>query len=103
MMGKEQGDIKPGHEVEEENSRDEGVLGRDEIEDECANAGESLAQTQPVLAEQFVLKEIIFRPVTAERFERHPEHEKSAINGVTSPGPLGAAGRVKRDHDPDAE
>ena len=56
-----------------------------------------------MLAEQFVLEEIIFRSVTAERFQRHPEDEQAAIDGVTSPGPVGAAGHIKRDHYPNAE
>ena len=80
MMREEQRDIKPGHEIEEENSRDEGVLGRDQEKDEGADTGEGLAQTEPVLPKQFVLEEIIFRSVTAERFERHAEHEQRAID-----------------------
>ena len=55
-----------------------------------------------MLAEQFVLQKIILRSVAAERFERHPENEKPAINTVAAPGQLRAGG-VKRHHHPDAE
>ena len=103
MVRKQQGDVKPRHEVEEENSRNERVLGRDQVKDECAGAGESLAQTQAMLTEQFVLQEIVFRTVAAERFERHAQDEQSAIDAVASPGPFRAAGGIKRDHDPDAK
>ena len=89
MMREKQGDIEPRHEVEEENSRDERVLGRDQVKDERADAGEGLAQTQPMLAQQFVLEEIIFRTVAAERFERHAQDEQPAINAVASPGQFG--------------
>src|ERR1051326_7449247 len=103
MMGKEQSDVEPGDEVEEENSRDEGVLGRDQVEDQGADAGKCLAQTEAVLPEQFVLKEIIFRSVAAERFERHAEHEQRAIDGVTPHGPMRATGRINRHEQPEAE
>jgi hypothetical protein len=55
MMRKEQRDIKPGNEVEEKESRDEGVLGGDEIKNEHAYAGECLAQGEAMLAEKFAL------------------------------------------------
>ena len=69
VMRKKKRDIKPRDKVEEEKSRDERVLGRDQIEDQRADAGEGLAQAQPVLPEQFVLEKIIFRSVAAERFD----------------------------------
>ena len=39
-MRKEQGDVEPRHEVEEEDTRDECVLGRDQVKEERADAGE---------------------------------------------------------------
>ena len=62
MVRKEQGDVKPGDEIEEENSRDEAVLRRDEVKDEQADAGHSLAESEPMLAEQFALEKIFFEP-----------------------------------------
>ena len=103
MMREKQSDVEPRHEVEKENARDERVLGCDQIKEERADAGESLPQAQPMLAQQFVLEEIIFRPVPAERLQRHSQDEQSAINAVASPGPFRPAGRIKRDHYPDAK
>ena len=103
MMGKEQSDVEPRHEIEEEQPGDERVLRRDQIENEGADTGEGLAQTEPMLPEQFVLQKIIFRSITAQGFQSHAEHEQPAINGVAPPGPLGAARRIKRHHYPDAE
>ena len=103
MMREEQGDVEPGNEIEEENSRDEGVLGRDQIKDEGADAGEDLPQTQPMLAQQFVLEEIILRAVAAQRLDRHSQHQQPAVNAIAAPGEFRAAGRIKGDHDPDAE
>src|SRR5688572_25935014 len=103
VMGEEQRDIEPWDEVEEENTRDERVLGRDQIKDQRPDAGEGLAQAQPMLAEQFVLEKIILRAVTAERFERHPQDEQAAVNAVAAPGPFRSAIGIKRHHYPDAQ
>ena len=101
-MRKEQRDIEPGEEVEEENSRNECVLGRDQIEDENAGTGESLAQGEPMLAEEFALEKISFRTFPAERFTEEADDQHRAINAVATPGKLRAL-RVKGHHDPDAK
>ena len=102
VMREEQSDVEPGDEVEKENARDEGVLRRDEIKDERDDAGEGLAKREPVLAQELVLQEIIFRAVAADGFDRHAENEEEAVNAVAAPGQLAAIG-VEGDHDPDAE
>ncbi len=66
MVGEKKRDIEPGEEVEEEDSRDEAVLSRDQVKDEDADAGESLAQGEAMLAEQFALQEIPFRAFPAK-------------------------------------
>ena len=102
-MREEQRDIEPWNKVEEENSRDETVLGRDQIKDERADAGEGLAQAQPMLAEQFVLQEIILRSVAAERLQRHargPATRNKCCSGARS---VRRRRRMEGDHDPDAE
>jgi len=101
-MREEQGDIEPGNKVEEENSRNERVLGGDEIKNQQAGAGDGLPKTEPMLPQQFVLQKIITRAAAGERFQEHPENEQAAVNAVTSPGELGTR-RIKRHHDPDAE
>src|ERR1043166_387928 len=102
MMREEQGHIEPGNKIEEEDSRDESVLGSDQIEDEGAGAGEDLPQSQAMLAQQFVLEKIIFRPVTAERFDQHSQNQQPAVNAVATPGQLRSR-RMEGDHDPDPE
>src|ERR1043166_3056317 len=100
IMGKQARDVEPRDEVEEKYTRNERVLGRDQIDHEQSNAGDGLPKAQPMWPKQFVLQKIILGP--AERFEQHSEHQASAINPVTSPGRLGAR-RVKGHHDPDPE
>src|SRR3954462_15602705 len=102
MVGEEEHHVEPRDEVEEEESRDEAVLRRDQIKDERADAGEGLAQTQAMLPEQFVLQKIVLRPIPAKRFEGHAENEKRAIDAIAPPGQLCARG-VERHHYPDAE
>ena len=102
VMREEQGDIEPGNKVKEENSRNEGVLGGDEIKNQQAGAGDSLPKTEPMLPQQFVLQKIISRTAASERFQTHAENEQAAVDAVTSPGQLRAR-RVKRHHHPNTE
>ena len=62
MMRKQQDDIEQRNEVEEENARNECVLGRDQVKNERADAGDRLPQAEAMLAQQIVLQEIIARP-----------------------------------------
>ena len=101
-MREEQRDVEPGNKVEKENSRNERVLGGDEIKHEHPDAGERLPKTEAMLPEQFVLQKIITRAAAGERFQEHPKNEQATVNAVTSPGKLGT-GRIKSHHDPDAE
>jgi len=98
-MGKEEGDIEPRNEIEEEDSRNECIFGGDEIEHQQADAGDGLAHAQPMRSKQFILQKIIFR--ATERFQEHTENEDAAINAVAPPGQFGT-GRVKGDHYPNA-
>ncbi len=100
MVGKQERDIKPGDEIEEENSRDEAVLGRDQVKDEQADAGKGLAQGEAMLAQQFALEKISLRAFPAERFPEQADDEHRAINAVAPPGELGPF-RVKGHHHPD--
>ncbi len=61
VMRKEQRDVEPRNKIEEKDSRNERVFGRDQIEDEQADAGDGLAQAQPMRPKQFILQKIIFR------------------------------------------
>ena len=101
-MGEEQRDVEPRDKVEKENSRNERVLGGDEVNHQHADADEGLAKTEPMLPEQFVLQKIIFRAATGERFQKDPENKQAAVNAVATPRQLGA-GRIEGHHDPDAE
>ena len=101
-MRKKQRDVKPRHEVEEKDSGDERVLGRDQVENEQANAGNGLAKTEPMLPQQFVLPKIIFRTAPGQRLQTHSENNQAAVNAVALPGQF-RAGRIKSHHDPDAE
>ena len=100
-MGKEEGDVEPGNEIEKEKSRNERVLGRDQIKDEHSNTGQSLAEREPMLAEQFALKKISFRTFAAEGFTQKPDNEGCAVDAVAMPGQVRAR-RIKSDHEPDA-
>src|SRR5258708_23013825 len=102
MVREEEHDVEPRDEVEEEESRDKAVLRRDQVKNERADAGESLAQTQAMLPEQFVLQKIVLRSVPAKRFEGHAENEERAIDTVAPPGQLRPGG-AERHHHPDAE
>src|ERR1700676_848120 len=102
MMREEQGHVEPWNKIKEEDSRDEGVLGRNQIKNEGADAGEHLPQTQSMLAQQFVLEEIVLRAVTAQRLDRHSQNQQPAVNAISAPGQF-RPWRIKRDHDPDAE
>src|SRR5206468_1315182 len=82
MVRKEERDIKPGEEVEEENSRNERVLRCDQIEDKYASTGEGLAEGEAMLAEEFALEKISFRAFPAERFTKEADDEHRAINAV---------------------
>ena len=55
-----------------------------------------------MLAQQLVLEEIIFRPVPAQRLDRHAQDQQSAVNAIALPGQFPSR-RIKGDHDPDAE
>ena len=101
-MRQEQRDVEPRDKVEKENSRNERVLGGDEIKHEHPDAGERLPKTEAMLPEQFVLQKVITRAAAGERFQEHPKNEQATVNAVTSPGKLGT-GRIKSHHDPDAE
>ena len=102
VMRKEERDIEPGEEVEEENSRNERVLRCDQIKDEHADTGECLAEGEAMLAEEFALEKISFRAFPAERFTEEADDEHRAVNAVATPGKLRAL-RVKRHHYPDAK
>src|SRR5919204_1999082 len=86
MMGKEQGDIEPGDKIEKEHARDKRVLGADKIKHEQTQSGHGLAQTQPMLLEQFVLQEIILRAAAGKRFQPDTEHDQAAVDAVAAPG-----------------
>src|ERR1043166_6497045 len=102
-MRKEQPDIEPRDKIEKENTRDERVFGADDVENEQADAGHRLAQTEPVLPEQFVLEQIIFRTAARERLEPDAEDDQPAVNAVAAQGEIEIrAGRIEGDHDPDA-
>jgi hypothetical protein len=55
-----------------------------------------------MLAEQFVLKEIILRAVAAQRLNRHSQNQQPAVNAIAVPRELRSR-RIKGDHDPDAK
>src|ERR1700686_4950993 len=99
-MGKEEGDVEPRHEIEQKYARNKCVLGGDEIKHEQSDAGCCLAETEPMRANQFVLKKKVFG--TTQCFQSQSQHEHPAVNAVATPGQR-SAGRLKRHHDPDAE
>src|SRR2546428_750643 len=76
MMREEQGHVEPWNKIKEEDSRDEGILRRNQIKDEGANAGETLSQVGPMLAQQLVLEEIVLRSVAAEWFPNHSQDKQ---------------------------
>ena len=45
MMREEQGHVEPWNKIEKEDSRDEGVLGGNQVKNEGADTGEYLPQT----------------------------------------------------------
>jgi hypothetical protein len=101
-MREEQGYVEPWNKIKEEDSRDEGVLGRNQVKNEGADAGENLPQTQSMLAQQFVLEKIVLRAVAAERLDRHSQNQQPAVNAIAAPRQLRSRG-IKGDHHPDAE
>src|ERR1700730_12651491 len=99
-MREEKCDIEPGNEIEQKDTRNKCVLGRDEIKHQQSSAGGGLPETESMRAQQFVLKKKVFG--TAQCFQSQSQHEHPAVNAVTAPGQR-AARRVKGDHDPDAD
>lgn len=99
-MRKEQSNIEPGNKIEEKDSRNECVLGGDEIEYEQADAGNGLAHAEPMRSQQFILQKVTFR--ATKRFQEHAKNEHAAIDAVAPPGQFGA-GRMKRDHHPNTK
>ena len=101
-MREEQGDVEPRNEVEQKDTRNERVLGRDQIKHQQTDAGGGLAQAESMRAQQFVLQKKVFG--TVQRFQSQSEDEHAAVNAVALPGEgAGGRGRIKRHHDPDAE
>lgn len=101
-MREEQRDIEPGNKVEEKHSRNERVLGGDEVKHQHSNTGQGLAKTEAMLPKQLIVQEIVFRAAARKRFQEHSENEQAAVDAVTSPGQFRAR-RVKRHHYPDTE
>lgn len=101
-MREKQGHVEPWNKIKEKDSRDEGVLGRNQIKNEGADAGENLPQTQSMLAQQFVLEEIVLRAIAAQRLDCHSQNQQPAVNAIPVPRQLRSR-RIEGDHDPDAE
>ena len=101
MMGEKESDIQPRDKIEEENSGDERILGRDQVNDEQTDAGDRLSKAQPMRPQQFIAPKGILG--AAQRLESHAQDEDAAVNAVTPPGEIFDSRRVKRDHDPYAK
>src|SRR5712691_8594986 len=99
-MREEEDDVEPRNEIEQEYARNKCVLGGDEVEYEQTDAGRRLPETEAMRAQQFVLEKKVFG--TAQCFQSQTQHEHPTVNAVPAPG-QGAAGRIKRHHDPDAD
>src|SRR2546430_417877 len=84
IVRKEQRDVQPWHEVEQEHAGDKRVFRGDEIKHKQTDARRGLAKTEPVRPQQFVLQKEIFR--AAQRFQSQSEDEHSAVTAVAAPG-----------------
>src|SRR5690348_14884089 len=82
MMREKERDVEPGQKIEEENSRDKGVLCRDQVKNEDADARESLAKREAMLAQEFALQKIAFRALPTERLAKQTDDEHRAVNAI---------------------
>jgi len=99
MMGEKQGEVKTGHEIEKESARDKTILGRDQINDERADADNGLPQANAMFLQQVGSQRVIARAVASEILEGQSQHQQNTIDAIATPGQMPAR-RIEIYHQP---